>query len=71
MTELKIENEFYLVEAEEKKFLFDDKDEAMNKLKAFLKELDADVVKAFHVDTSEQNWKIRQIGWKDIAKYLI
>lgn len=71
MTELKVENEFYMVEAEEQKFLFDDKDEAMNKLKGFLKELDADDVKAFHVDTSEQNWKIKQIGWKDIAKYLI
>lgn len=71
MTELKVENEFYMVEAEEQKFLFDDKDEAMNRLKDFLKELDADVVKAYHVDTSEQNWKIKQIGWKDIAKYLI
>lgn len=71
MTELKVKNEFYMVEAEEQKYLFDDKEEAMNKLKSFLKELDADVVKAFHVDTSEQNWKIKQIGWKDIAKYLI
>jgi len=71
MTELKIENEFYMIEAEDEKYLFDDKDEAMDKLKGFLKEMDPEDVVAFHVDTSEQNWKIKQIGWKDIAKYLI
>lgn len=71
MSELKISETFFMVEAGEDKTLFDKKEDAMQHLKKNLKDMDSDDVKAFEIDTSDENWKIKQIGWKDIAKYLI
>ncbi len=71
MTGIEIHEQFYMVEAGKTKTIFDKKEEAMQHLKKNLKDMDSDEVQAFEVDTTAENWKIKQIGWKEIAKYLI
>jgi len=72
MTEMKIEdNVFYTLKAGDDKYIYSEKKEAINKLKEYLKELDTDDVSVFEVDASEENWRIKEIGWKEIVKDLI
>lgn len=76
--EMKIKNnKFFLFEAKSEKnndkWLSIDKKESIDKLKKYLEkdEYDVDDLAVFEVDTSEEKWKIQQIGWKDIAKDLV
>lgn len=72
---IKIEDEkFYIVEAENDKWLYGSEKEAINFLKKLISEnknLNQDNMNVFEVDTREEKWQIRQLSWSKIAIELI
>jgi len=72
---MKIENnKFYILEAENEKWIYSSENDAVNSLKRLLsenEELSEKNVNILEVDTKEEKWQIRQMSWSKIAMQLI
>lgn len=72
---MKIENDkFYILEAENEKWIYSSEKDAVNSLKRLLsenRELSEKNANILEVDTKEEKWQIRQMSWSKIAMQLI
>jgi len=72
---MKIENnKFYILEAQNEKWIYSSEKDAVNSLKRLLSEnedLSEKNVNILEVDTKEEKWQIRQMSWSKIAMQLI
>ena len=73
--ELKVKNNtFFLLDAITEKWVFEDEEEAVQKLKAIVstgKEINPEKVCIFEINTSGENWAIKSVPWAKIALKLM
>lgn len=72
MDSLKLDNnQFYVLDAGEDKWIFTTRTEAINQMKKVVKSGNGDKSKLLCVNAEGDNWVIEQYPWKDIAFELI
>ena len=65
---MEINEEFYMLKSEDKKWLFNTEDEAIKKLK---ENKDTEQTSILKVDVSGDQWEIVQVPWNRIAMKLM
>lgn len=65
---MEIDEEFYMLKNEEKRWLFNTEDEAIKKLK---ENKDTENTSILKVDVSGDQWEIVQVPWNRIAMKLM
>jgi len=64
-------NQFFVLDAGEDKWLYTTRLEAINQMKKVVKSGNGEKTKLLSVNTEGDNWVIEQYPWKDIAFELI
>lgn len=65
---MEINEEFYMLKNEDKKWLFNTEDEAIKKLK---ENKDTEKTSILKIDVSGEQWEIVQVPWNRIAMKLM
>jgi len=65
---MEINEEFYILKTEDKKWLFNTEDEAIKKLK---ENKDTEKTSILKIDISQDEWQIVQVPWNRIAMKLM
>jgi PIN domain nuclease of toxin-antitoxin system len=73
--ELKVKNNmFYLLDAITEKWIFEDEESAVEKLRTIVstgKEITPEKVCIYEINTSGENWAIKSVPWAKIAMKLM
>jgi len=65
-------NEFWVLEYEGDRRIFDDLNDAVKAVKALMEnDVEPDNITLVAVDVGEKDWKIKQVPWSEIAVRLV
>ncbi len=64
-------NKFYVLDGGDEKWIFINKEEAIEQMKTIVKAGTGDNSKLLSVNTTEDQWEIKQVPWQEIAIDLI